>query len=99
MNGSDDTKYLQQKNEIKRQDQHGGQAGADPSAIRDVLGHANAETTWRYTRVSLEMKRKAIESYGPDHAAGEPPVPLWRRDSDLLAELESIGRRRRYVER
>jgi integrase/recombinase XerD len=75
------------------------QAGADPSAIRDVLGHANAETTWRYTRVSLEMKRKAIESYGPDHAAGEPPVPLWRRDSDLLAELESIGRRRRYVER
>ncbi len=32
------------------------QAGADPSAIRDVLGHASAETTWRYTRVNLEQR-------------------------------------------
>ena len=73
------------------------QAGADPSAIRDVLGHASAETTWRYTHVSLEMKRRTVESYGPSAANDESPVPQWRRDPDLLAELEAIGRRRAYV--
>jgi len=73
------------------------QAGADPSAIRDVLGHASAQTTWRYTHVSLEMKRKAVESYGPGGANDESPVPQWHRDPDLLAELEAIGRRRIYV--
>src|SRR5206468_1268531 len=34
------------------------QSGADASAIRDVLGHQSAETTWRFTRTNLEMKRK-----------------------------------------
>jgi len=30
--------------------------------------------------------------------ATEPPGPIWRRDQDLLAQLEAIGRRRDYVE-
>jgi integrase/recombinase XerD len=71
------------------------QAGADPNAIRDVLGHASSETTWRYARINIEMKRKAIESYKPDVPQG-PPV--WRKDQDLLAYLESLGKRRDYVE-
>ena len=71
------------------------QAGADPNAIRDVLGHASSETTWRYARINLDMKRKAIESYAP--TASQDP-PLWRRDQDLLAYLESLGRHRDYVE-
>jgi len=74
------------------------QAGADASAIRDVLGHQSAETTWRYTRINLEMKRKAVESCAPVGAAAESPVPVWRRDPDILAELEALGRRRAYVE-
>src|SRR5713226_6169507 len=64
---------------------------ADPNASRDVLGHASSETTWRYARINIEMKRKAIESCKPDVPQG-PPV--WRKDQDLLAYLESLGKRR-----
>lgn len=73
-------------------------AGAEPNAIRDILGHASAETTWRYARISMEMKRKAIESCSPQSSPGDSPVPIWRRDQDLLAQLEALGRRRDYVE-
>ncbi|MGI8609482.1 MAG: tyrosine-type recombinase/integrase [Candidatus Dormibacteria bacterium] len=75
------------------------QAGVDPSAIRDVLGHASAETTWRYTRVNLETRRKAVESYAPEVTNGNSPVPIWQRQPDLIDALEAIGRRRDYVER
>jgi len=74
------------------------QSGADASAIRDVLGHQSAETTWRYTRINLEMKRKAVESCAPACTDVASPVPIWRRDADILADLEAIGRRRDYVE-
>ena len=71
------------------------QAGVDPNVIRDVLGHASSETTWRYARINIEMKRKAIESYAPAQAK-EPP--RWRREQDLLAFLEGLGKRPAYVE-
>jgi site-specific recombinase XerD len=73
-------------------------AGADPSAIRDLFGHTSAETTWRYTRVRMERKRKTIESCAP-RGADDAAIPIWRREPDLLAQLEAIGRRRDYVER
>ena len=74
------------------------QAGADPSAIRDVLGHANPETTWKYARINLEMKRQAVESYAPIGSKEISPTPIWHRQPDLLVELEAIGRRCAYVE-
>src|SRR5436309_2368775 len=70
------------------------QAGADPNAIRDVLGHASSETTWRYARINIEMKRKAIESHKPD---APKETPVWRKDQDLLDYLESLGKARDYV--
>ena len=69
--------------------------GVDPNVIRDVLGHASSETTWHYARINIETKRKAIESYAPAQAK-EPP--RWRRDQDLLAFLEGLGKRPAYVE-
>jgi site-specific recombinase XerD len=69
------------------------QAGVDPSGIRDILGHANAETTWRYARINLEAKRKAIETcarQGPKITRAK--VPIWRRDTNLLTQLEAIGK-------
>ena len=74
------------------------EAGADTASIRDLLGHESAETTWRYTRLRMELKRKTIEACAPPCAPGEPPGPIWRRDQDLLAQLEAIGRRGDYVE-
>lgn len=70
------------------------QAGADPNAIRDVLGHASSETTWRYARINIEMKRKAIESHKPN---APTETPVWRKDQDLLTYLESLGKCRDYV--
>jgi site-specific recombinase XerD len=77
---------------------HALDSGADTSAIRDLLGHESVDTTWRYTRLRMEMKRKVIEACAPRRADGEPPAPIWRRDPDLLAQLEAIGRRQDYVE-
>jgi site-specific recombinase XerD len=71
------------------------QAGVDPNVIRDVLGHASTDTTWRYVRINIEMKREAIESYAPT-ASRQPP--LWQRDNDLLTFLENLGKQRSYVE-
>ncbi len=69
-------------------------SGVDPAGIRDVLGHASAETTWRYARLNLEMKRKAIETCAINGPKISPALPSrWRRDADLLAELEAIGKR------
>lgn len=68
------------------------EAGADTSVIRDLLGHESAETTWRYTRVGMEMKRKIMEASAAHGAVDAPKVPVWRRNSDLLAQLEAIGR-------
>ena len=75
------------------------QSGSDPSAIRDVLGHASAETTWKYARINLDTKRKAIEACalaGPKIRCA--PVPVWRKDKDLLAQLEALSRRPNYGE-
>ena len=75
------------------------QAGVDPNTIRDILGHSSSATTWRYARISMEMKRKAIESCAPEESRPRPPLPVWRQDEDLLSQLEAIGRRNPYVAR
>jgi len=71
------------------------QAGADPNTIRDYLGHASSETTWRYARITLEMKRKALESC-PTPEDLPSPVARWHNDDDLLAQLEQIGKPHGY---
>lgn len=68
------------------------EAGADPSVIRDLLGHESAETTWRYTRLGMEMKRKTMEACAANGSVDAPTAPIWRRDQDLLAQIEAIGR-------
>ncbi|MAE16787.1 MAG: integrase [Deltaproteobacteria bacterium] len=73
------------------------QAGVDPNSIRDCLGHANSETTWRYARITMQMKRKAIEALAPQGETVQQPVPIWREDEALLSYLESLGRRNGYV--
>lgn len=65
------------------------QAGTDPNSIRDFLGHASSETTWRYARITMQMKRQAAESLAP---APDQRPPVWHEDEAVLAYLESLGR-------
>ena len=73
------------------------QAGVDPNAIRDVLGHSSSATTWRYARINMEMKRKAIEACTPEAARPRSPVPVWHQEQGLIEQLEAIGRQNAYV--
>ena len=73
------------------------QAGADPNSIRDFLGHASSETTWRYARITMQMKRKAAEALAPDNDTGSQRIPVWHENEAVLAYLESLGRTHRYV--
>lgn len=61
--------------------------------IKEFPGHSDLSTTERYyVRADTEMKRKALakmtSSTIPD-ALGE--MPAWKKDSDLLAWLKSLG--------
>jgi site-specific recombinase XerD len=64
------------------------QAGNPAVIIRDILGHADIQSTEIYAKADLEMKRKALEK-----AAGATPklvIPPWHRKPDLLRWLESL---------
>ena len=64
------------------------QAGNPPIVIRDILGHADIESTEVYARADMEMKRRALEK-----ASGVVTAPArrsWQREPDLLAWLRSL---------
>lgn len=64
------------------------QAGNPPIVIRDILGHADIESTEVYARADMEMKRRALEK-----APGVVDAPArrsWQREPDLLAWLLSL---------
>ncbi len=64
-------------------------SGVDLSTISHWLGHCSVNTTNKYVAIDLEMKLKAIEKARPVDA---PPNVhrLWRKDSHILAWLESL---------
>jgi site-specific recombinase XerD len=63
-------------------------AGVDVTVIRSWFGHARLDTTNHYARANLETKRKALEQVDPSTKPGRPP--RWKRNSELLAWLESL---------
>jgi integrase/recombinase XerD len=62
------------------------QSGVDINSIRAWLGHVNLETTNRYARTNLEMKRKILEK----HLAVPKSVRPWKRNNGLLEWLDSL---------
>jgi integrase/recombinase XerD len=64
------------------------QAGNPPIIIRDILGHADIQSTEVYARADMEMKRKALEKAGD----ATPPIQprSWQREPDLLRWLETL---------
>ncbi len=63
-------------------------AGVDVTVIRSWLGHAHLDTTNHYAQANLETKRKALEQADPSLRCSKPP--RWKRDTDLLAWLDSL---------
>jgi site-specific recombinase XerC len=63
-------------------------AGVDVTVIRSWLGHAHLDTTNHYAQANLETKRKALEQVDPSLRSSRPP--RWKRDTDLLAWLDSL---------
>jgi site-specific recombinase XerD len=63
-------------------------AGVDVTVIRSWLGHAHLDTTNHYAQANLETKRKALEQADPSLRNSKPP--RWKRDTDLLAWLDSL---------
>jgi len=69
-------------------------AGVSLPEIQDLLGHSRPETTMRYSAVSLERKRHALErllelrSPNPSQSADTSPKPA--EDQNLLDWLERL---------
>ena len=63
-------------------------AGVDVTVIRSWLGHAHLDTTSHYAQANLETKRKALEQADPSLRNSKPP--RWKRDTDLMAWLDSL---------
>jgi integrase/recombinase XerD len=64
-------------------------SGVEMSSISHVLGHAQLETTNRYTTVDLDTKRAAIAKAGPVGDI-DPSLAAWRSDASILAWLETL---------
>jgi len=62
------------------------QSGVDINSIRAWLGHVNVETTNRYARTNLEMKRKILEK----HLEVPKSSRSWKRNHGLLEWLDSL---------
>jgi hypothetical protein len=68
-------------------------AGINIYYIKEFLGHSDLSTTERYyVRADTEMKRKALSKIAKDITpipSGE--IPGWKKDSNLLNWLKSLG--------
>jgi len=62
-------------------------SGTDLSTISHYLGHANLNTTNRYAKVELEMKRKAIARVKVVPRQSHTP---WSKTPAVLDWLESL---------
>jgi site-specific recombinase XerD len=63
-------------------------AGVDITVIRSWLGHVSLDTTNHYAQANLETKRKALERL--ESPSGTRRPPRWRRDTSVLAWLDSL---------
>lgn len=66
------------------------QSGVDPIVIRDYLGHQSIDTTGRYAKSNLEMKRKVLQTFWEKASLGSHRHPHWRPTGDVLEFLASL---------
>jgi len=68
-------------------------AGINIYYIKEFLGHSDISTTERYyVKADTEMKRKALQKMQDEIIPEETSdLPIWKKDSDLLSWLKSLG--------
>jgi site-specific recombinase XerD len=64
------------------------QCGNPPVVIRDILGHADIQSTQIYAKADLDMKRRALQKAADVAPALE--LPAWREEGELLTWLRSL---------
>lgn len=65
-------------------------SGVDFATISNWLGHAGLNTTMRYARADLDLKRRALAQVFPDAIAPPPGGRLLLDDSDLADWLRKL---------
>lgn len=65
-------------------------SGVDVGRIADQLGHSSIVTTGRYTQVSLEVKREALQACALTGTGGTERTPAWTQHPDLLRWLQEL---------
>lgn len=65
-------------------------AGVDFATISQWLGHANLNTTMRYARVDLDLKRQAIAQVFPDALAPPPGGRMLLDGRELIGWLRRL---------
>ena len=66
------------------------QSGVNLIYIRDLLGHADIQTTEVYARIDGEMKRKALEKN--THNIVSDKMPEWQCNAGLMKWLKNLGK-------
>jgi len=66
------------------------QSGVNLIYIRDLLGHADIQTTEIYARIDGEMKRKALEK--STNNAVSDNMPEWQCNAGLMNWLKNLGK-------
>jgi site-specific recombinase XerD len=66
------------------------EAGVNLVYIRDLLGHANIQTTEVYARADSRVKREAIEKAYAKVAPDIKAKPVWQGNEKLLDFLKSF---------
>ena len=64
------------------------QAGNPLVVIRNILGHAQVQSTEIYARADMKMARKALESVAS--LSSQPVLPSWKKNPDLLEQLRNL---------
>jgi site-specific recombinase XerD len=66
------------------------QAGNPSVVIRDILGHADINTTSIYARADLEMKRRALEKAVDISPPATKNLTSWKANKSLMDWLHNL---------
>lgn len=67
------------------------QAGVPLTVIRDFLGHSSIESTIRYLKVNLKMKRKAMTAFWKKSGLRSETTRSWKPSPALLQFLQGVA--------